>query len=258
MSNGHDDAPTRAVPRETSTDGPATAMRPATAAEREGRASSGRSRAPQEAADENGPGRTAPRARPWSRPSSGASSQRVSGTEKDRAGDPRSQDSSDRQPGRPAAGEDSAGRRPVVAGTGSGRPAPVRPAPPRAAARPAETRRSAPRRIRLTLKKVDPWSVFVFSLAVTFFLGIALVVAVVVLYSVLDGAGVVSSVNDLVKELTSSPDPVLTSQRALTVALVLAGLEIVLFTLLATIGALLYNLCASFTGGLDLTLGERE
>jgi hypothetical protein len=41
-------------------------------------------------------------------------------------------------------------------------------------------------------------------------------------------------------------------------AAVLAALNVVLLTLLATLGALLYNLCASFTGGLELTLGERD
>ncbi len=41
-------------------------------------------------------------------------------------------------------------------------------------------------------------------------------------------------------------------------AAVLAALNVVLLTLLATLGSLLYNLCASFTGGIELTLGERD
>ncbi len=38
----------------------------------------------------------------------------------------------------------------------------------------------------------------------------------------------------------------------------LAAVNVVFLTLLATLSALLYNLCASFTGGLELTLGERD
>ncbi len=33
---------------------------------------------------------------------------------------------------------------------------------------------------------------------------------------------------------------------------------VTLLTLLATLGSLLYNLCASFTGGVEVTLGERD
>ena len=38
----------------------------------------------------------------------------------------------------------------------------------------------------------------------------------------------------------------------------LGAVNVVLLTLLATLGALLYNLCSSFTGGIELTLGERD
>lgn len=145
---------------------------------------------------------------------------------------------------------------------------PVRPVP-RQEGRPAvggaprtssgRSRSTGSRRARLALKRVDPWSVFVLTLAVTFFLGIALVVAIFVLYAFLDSSNVVSSINDVVREVTQNADPVLTQRRALTLAVVLAALQIVLVTLLATLGALLYNLCASFTGGVDVTLdgGDR-
>ncbi len=42
------------------------------------------------------------------------------------------------------------------------------------------------------------------------------------------------------------------------VQVLLAAVNVVLLTLLATLSALLYNLCASFTGGIELTLGERD
>ena len=93
------------------------------------------------------------------------------------------------------------------------------------------------------------------------FLGLATVVAVAVLYSVLGSLGVTESLNELYAEVTGGDletDALLTSGRIVGGAAVLAAVNVVFLTLLATLGALLYNLCASFTGGLELTFGERD
>jgi ABC-type glucose/galactose transport system permease subunit len=103
--------------------------------------------------------------------------------------------------------------------------------------------------------------VFLFSLVASVFLGLALVVAVAALYAVLGSLGVTDSVNQLFAEVTgSSPTSaaLLTSSRIVGGAAVLAAVNVVFLTLLATLSALLYNLCASFTGGIELTLGERD
>jgi hypothetical protein len=111
----------------------------------------------------------------------------------------------------------------------------------------------------LALKRIDPWSVFVFTLIAALFLGVALVAAVAALYYVLDRLGVQSSVNELFDEVTAGTgEPLITAYRVVGGAAVLAAVNVVLLTLLATLSALLYNLCASFTGGVDVTLGERE
>jgi hypothetical protein len=141
---------------------------------------------------------------------------------------------------------------------GSSRRPPPRPA---AAVRAEDKARPAARarKARLSLKRIDPWSVFVFSLIASLLLGIALVAAVAALYAVLDSLGVQSSVNELFAEVTGgSGSPLITSRRVVGGAAVLAAVNVVLLTLLATLGALLYNLCASFTGGVELTLGERD
>jgi hypothetical protein len=118
---------------------------------------------------------------------------------------------------------------------------------------------SKARKARLALKRIDPWSVFVFSLIAALLLGIALVAAVAALYAVLSSLGVQSSVNELFAEVVGEGSgPLITARRVIGGAAVLAALNVVLLTLLATLGALLYNLCASFTGGLELTLGERD
>ncbi len=156
------------------------------------------------------------------------------------------------------------------------RPGPPRPGSARTPARPGADRttaKTAPkaqvktpvkapagktRKARLALKRIDPWSVFLFSLLASVFAGIALVVAVFALFTVLEGMGVVTSVNELVTEVTGDGPPLLTMSRLVLGASVLATANVVLLTLLATLSALLYNLCASFTGGIELTLGERD
>jgi hypothetical protein len=133
----------------------------------------------------------------------------------------------------------------------------TRPAAPRSGA--AGGTAAKARRARLALKKIDPWSVFVFTLIAALLLGIALVAGVAALYAVLDDLGVQASVNEVYDELTRGDGtPIITSSRVVGAAAVLAAVNVVLMTLLATLGALLYNLCASFTGGIELTLGERE
>lgn len=106
---------------------------------------------------------------------------------------------------------------------------------------------------------------FVLSLVVSVFLGVMVVVAALVLQGVLSGLGVVESINDLVAEVTSdtapgqpAPEPLLSTGRIVGGAALLAAVDVVLVTMLATLGAFLYNLCASFTGGIEVTLGERD
>ncbi len=98
---------------------------------------------------------------------------------------------------------------------------------------------------------------FVVSLLLSLFLAVMTVVAAVVLYVVLDAAGIPASINKSVTDVNGG-SAVLTQGRFLGVSALLAAANVVLLTLLATLGALLYNLCASFTGGLEVTLAERD
>ncbi|MCU1672605.1 MAG: uncharacterized protein JWN77_718, partial [Frankiales bacterium] len=120
------------------------------------------------------------------------------------------------------------------------------------------------RRARLTLRRIDPWSVFLYSVVASIFLGLALLVAVAVLYALLSKLGVLESLNSLIGDVTSDPGDtsapgnVVSGGRVLSVAAVVAAANVVLLTALATLGAFLYNLCASLTGGIEVTLGDRE
>lgn len=139
-------------------------------------------------------------------------------------------------------------------GRAPGRPARFdpRPTPP---ARPGTKRRA-----RLAVSRVDPWSVFVLSLLISLFLGVVLIVAVFVLYSLLDSLGVLSSVTTFAKDLQiiSADQSLVSLGRVLGIAAVLAAVDVVLLTALATFAAFLYNVCASITGGFEVVLAERD
>jgi hypothetical protein len=125
-----------------------------------------------------------------------------------------------------------------------------------------------PRRARLNLKRIDPWSVMKFSFAVSVVLFIVVVVATSVLYLALDAMGVWGEVNKSLGELvsasggadtaaTSSPFRI-TAWGVIGTSMLIGAVNVVLFTALATLGAFIYNVCADLVGGVELTLAERD
>jgi hypothetical protein len=130
---------------------------------------------------------------------------------------------------------------------------------PRPAPRPAPAlvRRLSGGRVRLTVRRVDPWSVFVMSLLLTLFLAVMTVVAGLVLYVVLEALGVPESINNNVNDVKGGGD-VITFGRFVGVSALVAAANVVFLTGMATLGAVLYNLCATFAGGVDLTITEDD
>ncbi|GLW29887.1 DUF3566 domain-containing protein [Actinoplanes regularis] len=122
-----------------------------------------------------------------------------------------------------------------------------------------------PRRARLNLKRIDPWSVMKFAFAVSIVLFIVVVVATSVLYLALDTMGVWTSVNDSLKELVSASGGTgdtggfrITAWGVIGTSMLIGAVNVVLFTALATLGAFIYNVCADLVGGIELTLAERD
>jgi hypothetical protein len=134
---------------------------------------------------------------------------------------------------------------------------------PRPAARPVPRTRKA----RLRIAKADPWSVMKVSFLLSIALGICTIVAVAVLWMVLDTIGVFSTVGSTISEATTSEQggkggfdlvSFLSLSRVLTITTVIAVIDVVLATALATLAAFVYNLSAGFVGGIELTLAEDE
>ncbi|MGH3756622.1 DUF3566 domain-containing protein [Actinophytocola sp.] len=134
-----------------------------------------------------------------------------------------------------------------------------------AAATPSALRRPGrgPRRANLQIKRFDPWSVLKLSLVLGVALFFVWLVAVGVLYAVLDGMGVWDKLNGISSEILQPADesggePLISAGRVFGVAAIIGAVNIVLFSALATVGAFIYNVSADLAGGLEVTLAERE
>lgn len=121
------------------------------------------------------------------------------------------------------------------------------------------------RKARLRVAKADPWSVMKVSFLLSIALGICTVVAAAVLWMVMDAMGVFSTVGGTISEATGSNESngfdlqsFLSLPRVLVFTSVIAVIDVVLATALATLGAFIYNLSAGFVGGVELTLAEDE
>ncbi|MFF9849240.1 DUF3566 domain-containing protein [Streptomyces litmocidini] len=133
--------------------------------------------------------------------------------------------------------------------------------------RPRTGARTTPRtrKARLRVAKADPWSVMKVSFLLSIALGICTVVAAAVLWMVMDAMGVFSTVGGTISEATGSNESngfdlqsFLSLPRVLIFTSVIAVIDVVLMTALATLGAFIYNLSAGFVGGVELTLAEDE
>ena len=135
-------------------------------------------------------------------------------------------------------------------------------ATPAATAQPVSRR--GPRKARLVLGRVDPWSVMKLSFLLSIALAVVALVAVAVLWSVLDSMGVFDSVGRTVESVTRERDTAegfdilayVGFERVMTLTALLTGINVILMTALCTLGAFLYNLAASLVGGLHVTLTE--
>jgi hypothetical protein len=118
-----------------------------------------------------------------------------------------------------------------------------------------------PRRARLYVSRFDPWSVtkaaFILSLAI----GIVLVVAVTVVWFILDRTGVIESLSGTITDVVGSTSglDLITSLgfwQVIGATLIVASVEIVLISALAGLFTILYNLTVGLTGGVEVVLTE--
>ena len=143
--------------------------------------------------------------------------------------------------------------------------------PPKERSRPVQQPLHAPssegsthsvRRARLRLVQVEPWSVMKTAFVLSVAIGIVTVVAVGIVWGVLGAAGVWDSINSIVQQAVGGQgkpfdiEEYAGTSRVLGFTMIVAVVDVILITAIATLGAFLYNLSAALLGGIEVTLAE--
>ncbi len=119
---------------------------------------------------------------------------------------------------------------------------------------------SGTRKVRLSVARVDPWSVMKLSFLLSIAVGIGIVVAAAAMWLVLDSMHVFADVEELLVTLDSENFLQLMDyvqfDRVISMAAIIAVVDILLLTALSTLGAFLYNIVAALVGGVHLTLTD--
>lgn len=170
--------------------------------------------------------------------------------------------------GRPATGtgRPSGAPRPRPAPSGAPRPNSA-PSGARPAGRVSPTAApgdTEPRKVRLTVSRIEPFSVMKISFMISVALGIAGVVVVAVLWLMLSSLGLFSTINGTLNELQSSSPAesrvsvldLLSFPRVLSLTVVFGVVNVILLTAVATLTAIIYNICSALVGGMHTTLTD--
>ena len=118
------------------------------------------------------------------------------------------------------------------------------------------------RRARLQLSRIDPWSVLKLAFLLSVALGVLTVVAAIAIYTLGELTGVFGLINDVLGTIlgadagTYTVESLAPLSTVVSLATVAAVLNVILLTALATVLAMLYNVCAALVGGLGVTLTD--
>lgn len=125
----------------------------------------------------------------------------------------------------------------------------------------ASAKKGGPRKVRVLVSRIDPWSALKIGFLLSIAAGIMLVVAVFVLWSVLNSMGVWMLINDWILRLFPEDSELDLLQffdrnRIMAATTLIAVVNVVLLTALSTISAFLYNVISAVVGGFYVTLTD--
>lgn len=110
------------------------------------------------------------------------------------------------------------------------------------------------KQVRLKLVYVDFWSAVKLSFLISAVLGVVLVVAVLLIWTILASTGIFEQVSSIVQDVSDnqrfSVSSVLSFAQVMGFSLIIAALNVIVGTVLGAIACLLYNLSVRVTGGI--------
>ncbi|MEV0029121.1 DUF3566 domain-containing protein [Nocardia sp. NPDC050793] len=118
-----------------------------------------------------------------------------------------------------------------------------------------------PLRATVQIRRIDPWSTLKISLVISVALFFVWMLAVGLLYIVLEGMGVWERLNNTFTDMVSQDSGSVGLIDAGTVfgyAGVIGLINVVLFTALGTVGTFIYNQCCDLVGGIQVTLADPD
>ena len=115
------------------------------------------------------------------------------------------------------------------------------------------------RRVRRVIRKFDPWTVLKVSIVFYAVMAVAIVLGLVILWAVVNNAGIPQAIEDFGKKITlleADAELFADGERYLRVAVFLGVVWTVLLTGLTTLSAVMYNLISDIVGGIEIVVLE--
>ena len=121
------------------------------------------------------------------------------------------------------------------------------------------TGREAPaRRIKVVVRRVDPWSTLKFSLLFYFCILLIVLFGLLILFWILSAIGVMKSLAEFIGGFQGDQDFQINGGWLFTRLFLVGILGVVAWSVINVCVAFLYNLVSDVVGGIELTLAEKR
>jgi hypothetical protein len=119
-------------------------------------------------------------------------------------------------------------------------------------------RRPTTRRVRVVVRRVNPWSVLKFSLIFYFCLMLVVLLGLGILYAVLNSLGIIDTTEQLLSDVGFPQDFQINAGYIFRTLFLIGLISTALWAALTVFVAFLYNLISDLVGGIEVTLTERR